>query len=42
MATLVVEGYKYPNPHNSKYPRFLSITFNTRALTFTPRHNLKD
>jgi hypothetical protein len=32
-ATLVVEGYKYPpNHHNSKHPRFLNITFNTRAL----------
>jgi hypothetical protein len=41
-ATLVVEGYKYPNHHNSKHPRFLSVTFNTRALAFTPRHNSKD
>jgi hypothetical protein len=31
-----------PNHHNSKYPRFLSITFITRALAFTPRHNWKD
>jgi hypothetical protein len=31
-----------PNHHNSKHPRFLSITFITRALAFTPRHNLKD
>jgi hypothetical protein len=41
-ATLVIEGYKYPNHHNSKHPRFLNITFNTRALEFTPRHNSKD
>jgi hypothetical protein len=42
-ATLVVEGYKYPpNHHNSKHPRFLNITFNTRALAFTPRHKSKD
>jgi hypothetical protein len=39
---LVVEGYKYPNHHHSKHPRFLSITFITRALAFTPRHNSKD
>jgi hypothetical protein len=31
-----------PNNHNSKHSRFLSITFNTRALAFTPRHNSKD
>jgi hypothetical protein len=31
-----------PTPHNSKHPRFLNITFNTRALAFTPRHNSKD
>jgi hypothetical protein len=31
-----------PNHHNFKHPRFLSITFNTRALAFTPRHNSKD
>jgi hypothetical protein len=31
-----------PNHHNSKHPRFLSITFNTRAQAFTPRHNSKD
>jgi hypothetical protein len=31
-----------PNHHNSKHPRFLSITVNTRALAFTPRHNSKD
>jgi hypothetical protein len=30
-----------PNHHNSKHPRFLSITFITRALAFTPRHNSK-
>jgi hypothetical protein len=28
--------------HNSKNPRFLNITFNTRALAFTPRHNSKN
>jgi hypothetical protein len=40
---LVVEGYKYPpNHHHPKHPRFLSITFITRALAFTPRHNWKD
>jgi hypothetical protein len=31
-----------PNHHNSKHPRFLNITFNKRALAFTPRHNAKD
>jgi hypothetical protein len=31
-----------PNHHNFKHPRFLSITFNTRPLAFTPRHNSKD
>jgi hypothetical protein len=31
-----------PNHHNSRHPRFLSITFITRALAFTPRHNSKD
>jgi hypothetical protein len=31
-----------PFHHNFKYPRFLNITFNTRALAFTPRHNSKD
>jgi hypothetical protein len=31
-----------PNHHHSKHPRFLSITFITRALAFTPRHNSKD
>jgi hypothetical protein len=31
-----------PDHHNSKHPRFLNITFNTRALAFTPRHNSKD
>jgi hypothetical protein len=31
-----------PNHHHSKHPRFLSITFNTKALAFTPRHNSKD
>jgi hypothetical protein len=41
-ATLVVEGYKYPNHHNFKHPSFLKTTFNTRALAFTPRHNTKD
>jgi hypothetical protein len=30
-----------PNHHNFKHPRFLNITFNTRALAFTPRHNSK-
>jgi hypothetical protein len=30
------------NHHNSKHPRILKITFNTRALAFTPRHNSKD
>jgi hypothetical protein len=36
-------GYKYPpNHHNFKHPSFLDITFNTRALAFTPRHNTKD
>jgi hypothetical protein len=31
-----------PNHHHPKHPRFLSITFNTRALAFTPTHNSKD
>jgi hypothetical protein len=31
-----------PNHHNFKHPRFLKITFNIRALAFTPRHNSKD
>jgi hypothetical protein len=31
-----------PNHHNSKHPRFVNITFITRALAFTPRHNSKD
>jgi hypothetical protein len=31
-----------PNHHNSKHPRFLNITFNTRALAFAPRHNSRD
>jgi hypothetical protein len=31
-----------PNHHNFKSPSFLKITFNTRALAFTPRHNSKD
>jgi hypothetical protein len=31
-----------PNHHHLKHPRFLSITFITRALAFTPRHNSKD
>jgi hypothetical protein len=39
---LVVEGYKYPNHHHSKHPRILSVTFNIRALSFTPRYNSKD
>jgi hypothetical protein len=39
---VVVEGFKYPNHHHSKHPRFLSITFIKRALAFTPRHNSKD
>jgi hypothetical protein len=30
-----------PNHHHSKHPRFLSITFNKRALAFTSRHNSK-
>jgi hypothetical protein len=39
----VVGGYKYPpNYHILWYPSFLKITFNTRALAFTPRHNSKD
>jgi hypothetical protein len=31
-----------PHPHNSNHPKFINITFNTRALAFTPRHNSKD
>jgi hypothetical protein len=31
-----------PNHHNFKHPSFLNITFNTRALAFTTRHNTKD
>jgi hypothetical protein len=41
-ASLVVEGYKYPNHYKSNHPRFMSITFNTIALAFTLRHNSKD
>jgi hypothetical protein len=42
-ATLVVEGYKYPaTTTTSSIQVFLNITFNTRALAFTPRHNTKD
>ena len=37
-----LRAIKPPNHHNSKHPRFLNITFNTRALAFTPRHNSKD
>jgi hypothetical protein len=39
---LVVEGYKYPNHHNSKHPSLLKFSFNTRASAFTPRHKSKD
>jgi hypothetical protein len=31
-----------PNHHILLYPSFLKITFNTRALAFTLRHNSKD
>jgi hypothetical protein len=31
-----------PNHHNNCNPSFLKISFNTRALAFTPRHNTKD
>jgi hypothetical protein len=34
--------FNIPNHHNSKHPRFLKFTLNTRALAFTPRHNSKD
>jgi hypothetical protein len=30
------------NHHNLRHPSFLKITFNTRALAFTLRHNSKD
>jgi hypothetical protein len=43
-ATTVVwwlRAINTPNHHHSKHPRFMSITFNTRALAFTPRHNSK-
>jgi hypothetical protein len=30
------------NHHHSKHPRILSITFITRSLAFTSRHNSKD
>jgi hypothetical protein len=30
-----------PNHHHSKHLRIMSITFNTRVLAFTPRHNSK-
>jgi hypothetical protein len=40
---LVVEGYKYPpTTTTTRNSRFLSITFITRALSFSPRHNWKD
>jgi hypothetical protein len=31
-------GYKYPQPPLFKASKFSAITFNTRALDFTPRH----
>jgi hypothetical protein len=31
-------GYKYPQPPHFKASKFLAITFNTRALDFTPRY----
>jgi hypothetical protein len=31
-----------PQPPQLQAPRFLKITFNTRALAFTPRHNSND
>jgi hypothetical protein len=35
-------GYKYPQPPHFKASKFSAITFNTRALDFTPRHKSKD
>jgi hypothetical protein len=35
-------GYKYPQPLYFKASKFLAITFNTRALDFTPRYKSKD
>jgi hypothetical protein len=40
-ATKVVGDINTPNHHNLWHPSFLKITFNTRALAFTPRHNTK-
>jgi hypothetical protein len=37
----VVGSINTPNHHNFKHLSFLKITFNTRALAFTPRHNTK-
>jgi hypothetical protein len=38
----VVGAINTPNHHIIWHPSFLKITFNTRALVFTPRHNSKD
>jgi hypothetical protein len=42
MAIWWLRAINTPNHHHSKHPRFLSITFITRALAFTPSHNSKD
>jgi hypothetical protein len=35
---LVIGAINTPNHHHSRYPSFQPLTFNTRALDFTPRH----
>jgi hypothetical protein len=35
---LVVGAINTPNHHHSLHPCFSAITFNARALDFTPRH----
>jgi hypothetical protein len=39
---LVVGAINTPNHHHFKASKFSVITFNTRALGFTPRHKTKD
>jgi hypothetical protein len=41
-ATLVVGAINIPQPPHFKASKFSAITFNTRALDFTPRHKSKD
>jgi hypothetical protein len=41
-ATLVVGAINTPQPPHFKASKFSAITFNTRALDFTPKHKSKD